>query len=315
MYISLPPTIAELTRTIEAMPREQTADEAVAAASSTLVEYNELPAKAKAAYLLRLRREREVLQRAFAAFMEQKIAEHEKHPTAESAMQAGELAMQAGDMQRADKLFEKAAEKAQNQAARAAAYAYRGEALLKSSGGRQGLNVERVNQAAQLLEKASELKPDLHVLNLDATAKIAGRMTKNVKDIAGDAGVFKAKGLGQLLTGGVGAAKKALDTVVGSAPATPDAAGDAADFNAEGLSQLLAGDFNAAKEAFETALEFDPDNAEYLQNLSVACTYAGHFGRAAKLAMRALKLNPKGQTNNLVLATAGMRAAIQACRQ
>jgi hypothetical protein len=70
--------------------------------------------------------------------MEQKIAEHDKHPTAQSAILAGELSMQAGDTHRADKLFEKAADLSKDPASRAVAYACRGEVLLKSSGDAAG---------------------------------------------------------------------------------------------------------------------------------------------------------------------------------
>jgi tetratricopeptide (TPR) repeat protein len=103
--------------------------------------------------------------------------------------------------------------------------------------------------------------------------------------------------------------RRAADKI---APSTATSPGAELDFNSEGLKQLLAGDFDAAKEAFEQAVDHDPDNAEFLNNLSLTCSYAGQFGRAAKLAMRALKLNPSTKTNNLVLATGAMQAAIDA---
>lgn len=270
--ILLPPTIAELIRTIEAAPRQQTVDDAIAAGSSALLEYNQLPAKVKAAHLLRLRHEKAEVNAALAAAMEQKVAEHEQDPTAESAIRAGKACMQAGDARRAEKLFARAAELAEDRGNLAAAYAYRGDAVLKSAGGRGGMNAERVKQAELLFEQASKLRPD-HGLSLDAGTRVAGPMAQDIKNIK--------------------------DITKGDD-----------DFNAEGLSQLLAGDFDAAKEAFEMAVEFDPDNTEYLLNLSLTCSYAGQFGRAAKLAIRSLKRNPSGRANNLVLATAGMRAVI-----
>ena len=84
------------------------------------------------------------------------------------------------------------------------------------------------------------------------------------------------------------------------------------EFNTAGLEHLLTENFDAALEACEDAVDVDPDNPEYRNNLSLACNYLGRFGRAAKLSMRALEIDPEQFTNNLVVATAGMRATIEA---
>ena len=80
----------------------------------------------------------------------------------------------------------------------------------------------------------------------------------------------------------------------------------------EGMRALLANDLDAAENAFELAVDCDPDNPEYLNSLSLACSYTGQFAKAAELAIKALTLKPGAMTANLALATAGLKTAVEA---
>lgn len=159
---------------------------------------------------------------------------------------------------------------------------------------------------------------DLEPNNADAHAHLAEARLKS----AGRGGALNAHTLRQVRQDFERAASLDSDTRLHNLEAAKtleiqveaDALDTPGDFQSLGLARLLVDDHTGAKDAFELAVEVQPDNPDYLNSLSLSCSYAGQFGRAATLALQAVELSDKTSTANLALATAGLVAAVAANR-
>jgi Flp pilus assembly protein TadD len=266
MQVSLPPLISVLFRNVEAIPKGREAGALIADASEALRAYNSLPSTVKASYIQRLRKEMLEFQNSLTNAMEAQIANHEEHPTAESANLTGQLCAQAGRQDLAEKFFNQASDL---DPTAVHTYIQHGHAQLQAESDAAAPTPVRLGRAWGLLRRARQVDPDLKAENLESTV-----------------GLLTDKTVGQ--------------------------EGQASRFQLDGMRALLAGNFDAAEDAFELAVDCEPDNPEYLNSLSLACSYTGQFARAAELAIKGLTLNPGGMTANLALATAGLNTALDA---